>query len=252
MAKEVGLRLLSTARTPVGENRTDYLTEKLTFNPPPPPKPPEVSSFANLLRTETVAVRTHNLSFSIHQGLLKTKCPVLYGRLTEPEWEDKESEYLRIVTSNDVVSAFMQWIYTDTYPIEKETQDTDGTSTVTENEPDLGELTNLLVHHIRVYVFAGVYQIRPFQSLAYTHIGRIIDTFRWRAQDSTPFIVATRVALVSLPMVDPLVGLFLELIAIRIKDVRKEAGFSELVRHFPDFALRLIDLLEPFDVSSTW
>ncbi|RAL00122.1 uncharacterized protein BO80DRAFT_445824 [Aspergillus ibericus CBS 121593] len=188
----------------------------------------EISSFVNHLRTETIVIRTHNLSFHVHRGLLEEKCSALYNYLTTPDWNSPPSESLYINTSNEVMSSFLQWLYTDTYPIKHNPQDADNTSTTT-TDASTNEFTISLMHHTRTYIFAYVYQIPILRDLAAKHVTKMVEAHKSWAEDTTPLLMATRLALVTLPDADPLVCVFRAII-LTYMEMWQTPGFIALIK----------------------
>ncbi|PWY67972.1 hypothetical protein BO94DRAFT_590786 [Aspergillus sclerotioniger CBS 115572] len=216
-----------------------------------------VSAFTKHLQTPTIALHTETQSYNIHPTLLQTKCPILYALLTNPNYECQEFGDLYLQRNQGIVSAFLDWIYTGTYPLNIDVDD-DRVATPTSTDdkvPKDQAITNSLPHHIRVYIFAGSYHITRLKDIAFKHICYITDDYHWCASDcitTSPLIASARLALTSLAIVDPLTSCILELMASKIEKVKMEAGFPALIRDFPDFALGLIDLLGPFDKSDGW
>ncbi|OOF92061.1 hypothetical protein ASPCADRAFT_8925 [Aspergillus carbonarius ITEM 5010] len=107
------------------------------------------------LQTPTIVLRTENLSFNIHSGLLKAKCPTLYARITKPNQQGQETITLSLHQNQDIIFALLDWIYTDNYSMSTctEPDSTDDTAT-TSHSDNYDTTATSLPHHIRVYVFS--------------------------------------------------------------------------------------------------
>ncbi|OCL07890.1 hypothetical protein AOQ84DRAFT_439926 [Glonium stellatum] len=181
----------------------------------------EEVSYSDFLNSDIVWFQTAGSSrkFSIHAGLLVSRCKAIHAAFLGDFKENKDGVYTVQDTTDKTVIRFIEWAYTKDYSNIVEFSDVASIPKVGDEKCD----TPSLLSHARVCIFAHVYAIQRLESLAYDKLTAIIALKKPKSQDARRTIIHVLDTVFSrLPENDRLLDWLCQYAAWRIEDLKLE------------------------------